>query len=295
MFNNFRFSFRSMSALRILLVLGAVISLHSCEVINPSEQVPTYLHIDSFRFLPTPNSGTLSHKITSVAAYLDYAPLGIFDLPADIPVLTGKSGSLLLTPCVVYSGLSDIIVPYSFYRSDTSTLQPAPGQRMVYQPQTRYFDDNVLNFTHEDFESGNSFVQLEGDTLRRTSDPQYVFEGSYGGLIQLDSTDYSLSVMSIPFSGSVNSSNRAEAYLELNYKGTLNFEIGVQTTKNGVTQSQFLYGFRPKGDWNKVYVGLQDFLTNFQGGSYNILVRVAETKPVTGYVAFDNFKIVTRK
>ena len=195
----------------------------------------------------------------------------------------------------MYSGLNDVIVPYSFYKADTVTIHPKPGDQIHYTPKTQYWGDSVLSFTFEDFESGNSFTPLEGDTLKITSDPNYVFEGSYGGIIELKDSAYATNIMTRSFSAPVISANRTEAYLEVNYKGTLDFEIGLQTSQNGNVVIQYLYGFRSRSDWNKVYVGLQDFLTLYQNSSYRVLVHVVNNSQQSGYVAFDNFKIVTRK
>src|SRR5690606_7264225 len=140
-----------------------------------------------------------------------------------------------------------------------------------------------------------SFVGLEGDTLRRTADPNYVFEGVYGGVAEVQDSSYSISVMSSSFSAPVVSSNKAEAYLELNYKGTASFVIGLQTIDNGISQTQYLYGFNPRSDWTKVYVGLQDFLMTYPNLTYRVLVKVQKEDFSAGYVAFDNFKVVTRE
>jgi len=272
----------------ILFILSCTL-FQSCDIVNPAERTPTYLHIDSFQFIATPNTGTASHNINAVTAYVDFVPIGTYDLPATIPVLAEK-GQLLLVPMVAYSGLRDVVVPYTFYKADTSTFTPSLGQTIVYIPKTQYLD-SVLNFIHEDFESGNSFVGLEGDTLKRTSDPNYVFEGSYGGVVDLKDSSYSLSVMSMPFSLSMS----AEAYLEVNYKGTASFVIGVQTTVNGSNVTQYIYGFNARTSWNKVYVGLQDFITQYPNNTYRILLKLQRQNDQPGYVAFDNFKVVTHK
>lgn len=267
----------------------------SCNIVNPAEQTPTYVHIDSFQFVPKTGTGTQSHRIIAVSAYLDYAPLGMFDLPADIPVLTEKSGSLMLRPVVSYSGLGEVLINYPYYQADTTTFIPAPGKKITITPKTHYLPDSLLLFTTEDFESGNSFVVLEGDTLMRTSDPQYVFEGTYGGLIKLTDTAYAVNIMSVGFQGPSTTSDRTEAYLELNYKCSVPFLIGLQTSDGGSEPIQYLNGFNPRSNWNKVYIGLKDFLAQYPSKTYRVVVRTAKNTSGTDYVAFDNFKVVTRK
>src|SRR5690348_12276879 len=73
----------------ILLVLLGM-SMQNCNTINPRETTPTYIHIDSFRTKPG-----FSHKITAVWVYYNNSPVGVFDLPATIPVMASGTGKLL--------------------------------------------------------------------------------------------------------------------------------------------------------------------------------------------------------
>lgn len=280
----------------LMLILPLVSFFTSCEIVNPEEKTPVYIHVDSFQFQPTPNTGTSSHKISSVWAYLDNQPLGVFDLPADIPVLTDKPGKLIVLPGVNYSGMNDVHVAYPFYEGDTLDFEPVPGSIIPFQPVTQYYPASLLKILHEDFETGNGFLNLGGDSLKRTSKPEYVFEGGYGGVIELNNSNYSESLLSQGFTSSSQSSvSRLQAYIELNYKGTLGFEIGLQTIENGASVVMYLFGFRPRGEWGKVYIGLQDFLARYPDKMYRVLVRVYQNENTNGYVALDNVKVVTRK
>lgn len=275
-----------------LLFLCAVVTLQSCEIINPEEKVPTYVHIDSFSFVPTLNTGTSSHKITSVWAYFDNQPLGAFDLPANIPVLTDVPGVLLVTPGVTYSGISDLQTKYSFYVSDTTTLTPSKGQVVHFQPETQYLAADVLNLTSEDFELGNSFsIVLGADTtLTRVSDPALVFEGSFAGYLYLKNKTLGESIMNTAFTAS------EDAFIELDYRSSINFEIGLQTTSStGQLFSTYLYGFRPKSEWNKVYIGLQDFIGAYPNRSYRVVIRARSDTPLEGFVSIDNLKVISIK
>lgn len=278
-----------------ILLIFFLLSVASCDLINPSEKTPTYIHIDSFKFENMPNTGTQSNKITSVWVYYNNNPIGTYDLPANIPILEDKPGTLLFTPGVLYSGISDVVIPYPYYQSDTATFAPNPGNQVTYIPTTKYFPDSLLALTMEDFESGNGFIQLQGDTIKRTSDPNFVFDGHYGAVIQLNDSTISENLMSQTFRGPTTSANKTQVYLELNYKGTLPFEVGVQTSPGGQTVGSYIYGFRPKSDWNKVYIGLQDFLSVYPGQTYRIMVRVTKETSGPGYVAFDNFKVISNK
>jgi len=275
----------------ILALVSLLIFVSGCEMINPTEKIPSYIHIDSFSFAHTPNTGTQSHNIPSIWVYLDNAPIGLFDLPATIPILSDKGGSLTFRPGIFYSGLSDVVVPYPFYQRDTADFDPNPGQVVNINPVTRYYPDSILSMTTEDFESGNSFVQVSGDTLEKSNNPEYVFEGNYGGVIRLNNTQDAENIMSQPFT----TVNNSEVYLELNYKGNVSFQVGMQFSEGASDVKSYLFGFRPRAEWTKVYVALQDFIYAYPNKTYRILIKVSELSPSNGYIAFDNFKIVAGK
>ncbi len=274
----------------ILCSLAAACFWGSCDIINPEEQQPTYVRIDSFAFEPGVNTGTSSQRITSVWAYLNGQILGAFDLPATIPVLADEPSELLLRAGVMYGGISDILIPYPFFRGDTMTLTPTPGEIINFTPKTRYFSEDLLNFINEDFELGNSFTLVYGDTtLERTSDPSLVFEGDFSGHIEFNNHKFAEYVMTTSFT----SSGSAGTFAEINYRGSLPFDVGITTTNSGgQAVSQYLFTYRAREDWNKVYVGMQDFINAYPNRPYRLLIRVYSAEPTQGYVSLDNIKVV---
>lgn len=276
----------------VFLFFASFIFYSSCEVINPEEKAPTYVHIDSFQFVPAPGAtGTSSHKITSAWIYLDNILVGSFNLPATVPVLAGKTGLLLVVPGITYNGLSDVQTPYPFYRGDTLTFSPSPGKVVNFTPRARYLDESSLDIVNEDFEFGNGFSKVTGDTgMVRVSDPSLVFEGNYAGYIYLNNQTMSENILNQGFTAG------RDNFLEINYRGTLPFEVGLQSTNSsGQLFTTYLYGFRARADWNKVYIGLQDYLQSNTSQIYRIVIRVRSETPVQGFVSFDNFKVITSK
>jgi hypothetical protein len=66
-------------------------------------------------------------------------------------------------------------------------------------------------------------------------------------------------------------------------------------TTSGTFSPQYLFGYKPRSDWNKVYIGLQDFIGANPDEIYKIIVKVQPGGTATGYVSFDNLKVITRK
>ena len=85
------------------------------------------------------------------------------------------------------------------------------------------------------------------------------------------------------------------SYLELHYKNTIDFQVGIQVSYDqGGVYYEYITGFKPKSEWNKVYIDLQKFASNNRGLNYRIMIRADLPSGMSsGYVLFDNFKVVS--
>ena len=278
----------------LVLIFCSSLFWLSCNIVNPAEKIPTYIQIDSFQFVPTNNTGSSSHKITSAWVYFDNQTVGVFDLPATVPILAESKGVVLVIPGVTFSGINNIQTQYPYYLSDTLTIVPGVGKVVNFIPETKYLADTILNSVIVDFETGVGFNRVIGDTeIVVVEDPNLVFEGSKSGYIYLDNKSYSENIMLQGFSDP-----RAESFLEMDYKCSLPFEVGLQTTNaTGQLFTQYIYGFKPRTTWNKVYMGFNEFVSAFPNKQYRVVIRVGSLggDPVTGFVSLDNIKVFTKR
>ena len=282
----------------MLSFIPLLILLSACNIINPTENVPTYVKIDSVILdIDNPTlQGSAAHGITSIWIYYNNSPVGIFDIPCNVPVITeGERGTLSVAPGITLNGLVDLQPQYPFYSFDTITLNSVPGGTVNYTPTTSY--TKAAKFPYkEDFEVSNSFValtpELDNDTsISNTRDKALVFEGGGSGYIQLN-TSYS-------FSESINTTGfpipRGEAYLEINYKCSVPFEVGLYNTLNtGVDVYEYIMGIKASDTWKKMYVELGTYTGKYPGKDYKVLIKTSLPDGMsTGYVLIDNIKIVT--
>ena len=282
----------------MLSFIPLLILLSACNIINPTENVPTYVKIDSVILdIDNPTlQGSAAHGITSIWIYYNNSPVGIFDIPCNVPVITeGERGTLSVAPGITLNGLVDLQPQYPFYSFDTITLNSIPGGTVNYTPTTSY--TKAAKFPYkEDFEVSNSFValtpELDNDTsISNTRDKALVFEGGGSGYIQLN-TSYS-------FSESINTTGfpipRGEAYLEINYKCSVPFEVGLYNTLNtGVDVYEYIMGIKASDTWKKMYVELGTYTGKYPGKDYKVLIKTSLPDGMSsGYVLIDNIKIVT--
>ncbi len=268
----------------------ALLSSWNCNIINPPEKTPTYITIDSFSFDTLPNTGTGSQKITSAFVFYNNNSVGTFELPATIPILADAPGKLFIAPGVTYSGLNNYQFQYPYFRFDTTSIEP--GINKTFNPTTSYYSTALPNFLMEDFELGNTFIQKSGDTtLSRVNDPNLVFEGSGAGYLYLKAPQhFAESIMSQTFRA------QADAYIELNYKCSIPFDVGLfAISQNGQDGGFYFSGFKPRDTWNKVYIGTQDFINTYPNREYRIMISAALGGEASGYVSIDNIKVVTKQ
>jgi arginine repressor len=271
------------------LTFVSILVAGSCNFINPVEKTPTFIHIDSFQFTANPEMGSASHKITNIRISLDNEVIGVFDLPANIPILMDKPGVLGMTPGIDYSGLTDIQITYPFYTSDTITINPNPGKTQNITPTTGYYNDTTFNKLFEDFEVTSSFGLITGDdSIVRTQNPGEVFEGKYSGKITINASADKSELALLNFFGAP-----SQCFLELNYKGNVPIEIGMQTTDG--ENLLYYYGLNPSDNWKKVYIGLQDFIVQYPNKLYVLVIKTTPKNATGGYVLLDNIKILSRK
>ncbi|MBS1585457.1 MAG: hypothetical protein JSS82_07900 [Bacteroidetes bacterium] len=271
----------------ILLLVLAFAVMAGCNIINPKEQIPTYIQIDSVAFAGG------SHKITSAWVYYNNSPIGVFWLPAKVPVLADKPGTLTIGPGISYDGLTDEQILYPFYLFDTSNLTPAPGQTIRYTPHSKYI--TAAHFPwKEDFESGSNFKAYDANVttniIHVTNDPDKVLDGYGSGFIHLSGSDsISESVANVSVS-----MPQGQSFLELDYKNEVPFQVGVVAVDPlGGATKVYQAGVNPRSTWNHLYVSLQAVNSQYSAYTLFIIVKASLNGQADGYVYLDNLKVVS--
>jgi hypothetical protein len=282
---------------KFLLFLSFIGMLGSgCNLINPAEKVPTYIHVDSFSFNITDPSreGTARQQINTAWVFFNNKTVGVFELPVTIPILADGPGQVQMIPGVTVSGLKDYVTQYAFFKSATTDIALSPGNIIQYTPQTSYVTDAVFQWK-EDFETGNTFIPVNAEsttdsTIIRVTDKNMVYEGAAAGYIYMDASHYeseNISNNSFPIS-------QGRSFLEIHYKGNTSFQVGLQTTVSGSIDYEYIIGLKAKDTWNKVYVDLSQFTSERKGNAYRIMIKSGLDEGLTsGYVLLDNLKIIS--
>lgn len=285
----------------LLFPLFIFFTLSACNIINPKEQVPTYIHLEPFDFSNPDSSftGSSSHSIPSARLSIDDKIIGTFDLPCTVPVIMSKTSLLAIAPFVSNQGLKSYVFNYFLYERDSTTFLYNPGKIQNYTPKTRYSRDLTSNAfkLKINFEEGLFFKNLLGDTtIVLEKDPSKVFEGSAVGAIYLKSPlKFSENISTNYFGYTENS-----CFLEFDYKCSIPVQIGLQAEDaDGKIYGEYLAGYYPKDTWSKIYMDLSTFMkANKSYTKFYIKVRSTleefDGKYTDGYVLLDNIKVISR-
>ena len=245
--------------LSILILFGFVLFNSGCDIINPEEQIPSYLEIPTFTLnTELQTQGTNSHKITEAHVFVAGELIGIFTLPATIPVLKEGAQDVQIFPGVRANGLGDITEIYPFYERYQTTINFVVGEVVTINPTTNYLDNvNFFFEPQEGFEDGTlTFsVDLDGDpatTIELTN--QEVFEGNGSAIIEIEKDDPQIEIGSNLIT-ELPTTVSASTYLELNYKTETSFLVGVlgYDSQGRIIYSLVDKGVNPKEEWNKIY------------------------------------------
>lgn len=279
----------------LVVLWGWMMGNSACNIVNPSESIPTYITIDSVHLTSTvpEKHGSVSHKITDVWVYYNLQLLGAFELPAKIPVLATGKGQLQILAGIWDNGLSGTRVKYPFYTVDTFSFTANPGNTISYTPNFLYrtTDQPMVRYVVENFEQGNSFMPLAGDTsLTRTNALNEVYEGTWSGKMYMRDTDKTaqcITSQAYPLQPS------KDAYLELNYKNDVPFDVRMEVFWNGSTIRSDVISLRERSSWNKVYLRVGGFASAYQNGQFKFYLRSSlPTGKTEGTILIDNFKVI---
>src|SRR5688572_2133351 len=133
-----------------------LVLLQGCDIINPDEEVPSYIAVDSFTFNPAPTINEMgpstSVKIRDVWVYVDNEFQGAYELPVRFPVLSTGNHRIILSPGILLNGIASTRSPYPFYKGHIQDVNLPENAELKMEPVTSYFDSVQCNFC-EDFES----------------------------------------------------------------------------------------------------------------------------------------------
>lgn len=283
--------------IQILLFFCVALLLSACEIINPQEEVPAYLKVESPLVAVDPG-----RNYQAIAGVKDIwlsrndDNLGIYPVPNVIPFIPEAENKFTINGGIFLSGFSAFREPYPFWKGIQFEASPAGGDTIVLAPVFEYFSpDSILTFKFEEKFEGASFQfqsVLSGNAnevaLERTNTG---FDGN-GGKFNFSETATVMEMVSttwfrLPQEGA----NRI--FLEVTYNNTIPFNTGIEY-RNAVDFGR-LGGqvfVNSEGEWNTVYYDYNDQVRSLPAEMEFRLFFRAEGEGQTGSITLDNIRIV---
>jgi len=277
--------------------------LSACNLYNPAEPVPAYIHIDNIELTTTPEQGTNSSKITDAWVYIDDQLIGCFEIPATVPVLYEGSHKLSISAGIKINGISATRGPYPFYQQFIQTIDLTRGSVSNVSPVVKYvsnLDWDPAKIWQENFEntgisidsspSGSDTTMIHRKITVGT-DP-LVFEGLGSGVAYIDqSNTFFECISSTSF---ILPRGDSPVFLELNYKCNYQFVVGLFAHSSGSSVKHKVINLNPSETWNKIYIYLSPEI-NASGAASDFTIlfgMLNSTNASSAYMALDNIKLI---
>jgi hypothetical protein len=294
----------------IYIILLAVLSA-SCkeEDITPSyieitkEDLQNSMDMSEFNFVQntTYSSEELAaiarQNFTHVALLVNGESIGVYTLPAKIPVLASDSTRLYIMPCVKMDGISTTI------RNYYGIVAPCTTTVFLKKGEIYTFKNNPIKFTYykgtqlpllELFSNNTGF---KPDTM--TANIPIVLEAIDGqnvGSVTINGKHKTFEIigpeMELPSLGQ-------DLFFEMDYKmsDTVEMFVVIDLYYNTIWNARSLIGIRnPVNSWNKIYVNLTKVVGSGAQGAPTIKARMRisgnslDKEQVKFY--FDNMKVI---
>jgi hypothetical protein len=252
---------------RITLALLATASLSfpACELINPDEEVPSFLFIDSFSFTTVyATQGLASFDLPDAHVYVDNRFIGIYELPATVPIMASGKVKVSILPGTRENLQSIAHRNVRVLRSFDSTITLVPGELQRISPRTSY-RDNVRFAWMEDFEDNSNSLVF---TSRSARDTVFIMEGNaeWNFPIGVNSTrtlhfnlgsSDSFKLMEVKSFNTFTTlpNGGRDTYLELDYRSNVPIQAGMFKFVNALYEQVPLVVLpSTNGRWRKAYL-----------------------------------------
>lgn len=288
----------------LLFVLSG---LTACQLINPTEELPVYVSIQDPRVLVDETLNTYSPLgIKDAWVFLQGEQIGIFELPAVIPLLPEKVGNTLRIGGGIFdTGLSTFRVEYPFWDDISISIEDAePLDTVVITPRFEYFprDTTIIYAFEAGFEGGSSNLESLSPTSTFTNiqiSGEDRFVGLQSGKVAFSANKYqfeaSSPLLSLPQTG-----NNA-IWCEVTYKNDIPFTvlmIGLAPGSPIEVELPTNVLFSSPDEWNTAYINLNDLARSIPSGSlFKLLFRASSqeagsTTGRTGTIFLDQIRLI---
>lgn len=278
--------------IRIYLVILSGLLFTQCNFIDSSDAVPMILEINPADLATNFSQGANTHDIRDVWVYVDGFSIGVYELPARVPILSNNTQvEVNIFAGIRNNGTVANVIEYPFYEKLDFSYEFVPEKVVTIDPVFEYRDDAVFTIV-EDFESGHifSFDLDDNPGTFIDLDQSDAATGNSSGIMRLDSANNELEVTTFDYID-IDIVQNGNIFLEMDYKNDVEFQIGLLTVIGTLEFSEYAIILRQSEEWNKIYINLGSGL----GGGVELFRLLIGSINQTGQervVNLDNIKLI---
>jgi len=284
-----------------LTVITLAALLLSCNLINPVEEIPALIKIDTVLVTVKEfDKGSDSHQMTDIWISVGGKTLGVFEMPALIPcILDTTSQWIYIRPGVKMNGMAStrvaypFFVPYQLNVGQKVDLLLEAGKTSTITPTFTYKDECVFAWIEEFEDAGVTFSYASySDTVFKNQN-EMVKDGRFSGVVYLDSINSYFEARSaedftLPGDGT-------SILLEFDYLNTVEFEVGTYVIEDEVATWSSLIMVRKSDKWQRIYIDLHSTVAyETEADLFRMGFRAQwdSTGTATQSMLFDNIKLI---
>ncbi len=270
-----------------------------CKIIDPPEKVPTFIYIDDIVVnANTSTQGTSSDNITDAWIYVNDNLIGVYEIPAKIPIIAEGNFNLKIYPGIKRSGFVAQREIYPFYTFYEENITFAANNLDTLTPIVNY--SSIADFWIEDFEDPGVKLSSppESDTiLRITTDPSDVLEGNGSGIITFGTDDLFFDTRTSEPAFDNFPKGGARIYIELEYNTNFPLTLGLlhgDASLSTLVKSRYITLNSTNGEWKKIYIDYtEEVSTKTSATQHQIYFQVNPTSGTSNIkLLLDNIKVI---
>lgn len=285
--------------MRLLLLLPACLfPFLSCNIINPTEEIPGYVVVEGYTVSTSSGEGTSSSNLREMWVYANDNIQGVYSTPLKVPVLLSGNTRITCYPGIWNNGIGSLRIRYPFLAAFDTTVVLEPNTDVKIQPHFSYLENLDIDASRN-FDSSLGFNGTGSNEgiMTQVTDPNLVFEGIGSALIALnDGQDY------FQFSDANNFTFTTgnTVFLEMNYSCTNSFNVGCFITDGSNSSKVPVITLTPTYSdaasepvWNKIYLDFGALGLVAPGADhFRIYFEGARNESDQPKVYLDNLKLV---
>lgn len=284
---------KSRHAIFVLILL----TVASCD---PDEINPSFLHIPSISLKQenTQRGGNTS-DIVDAWVYVNNKEIGVFELPATIPILENGENQIKVLAGIKKDGQSNKRIIYPFYTIYKETLLLKGGQTDTIRPVVEYFSS--LNFAWlETFD--NQTASLEGTSSSRTID-SVAFTNDQDEKLNLINNKFSAKIplgkgpqiFEVATLQEMNLPQGKNIFLEVDYKSDIAVQFGIYPFNTADIYGLPILLAYPSKNWKKLYISLGEEVSapKNNGATFKVFIYANHAdSSQNAFIYLDELKVI---